>query len=98
MKTYLVVAYDITSDRKRARLSKKLENFLPRIQKSVFEGWVPNRRLQALERLLEEGIDLETDMVRIYTLCGRCRTLIRGLGCCSEGPAGAEVPDEIIDN
>lgn len=58
----------------------------------------PNRRRAALERLLEEGIDLERDMVRIYSLCGRCRTTIRGIGCCSEGPAGAEAPDEIIDN
>jgi len=98
MKSYLVVAYDIVSDRRRARLARKLENFLPRVQKSVFEGWVPHRRMSALERLLEEGIDLETDMVRIYSLCGRCRATIRGIGCCSEGPAGAEAPDEIIDN
>jgi len=98
MKSYLVVAYDIVSDRRRTRLARKLENFLPRVQKSVFEGWVPNRRLPALERLLHDGVDLETDMVRIYALCGRCRTAIRGFGCCSEGPAGAEAPDEIIDN
>ncbi len=99
MRHYLVVAYDIVSDRRRARLARKLEDFLPRIQKSVFEGWLPARRRAALERLILDEIDLEEDEVRIYHLCGHCRNIVRGYGRCEEGPVGSPTgTDEIIDN
>ncbi len=77
---YLVVAYDVVSDRRRARLARKLVDFLPRVQKSVFEGEIPDRRFADLERVLADGIDPEVDSVRVYHLCNRCWGTVLELG------------------
>ena len=69
---YVVVAYDVVSDRRRARLARKLIDYLPRVQKSVFEGEIPDHRFRSLEKLLQDSIDPDTDSVRIYHLCSRC--------------------------
>ncbi|RMG21471.1 MAG: CRISPR-associated endonuclease Cas2, partial [Methanobacteriota archaeon] len=34
----IVISYDIEKDRTRSRLAKKLKDFGPRVQKSVFEA------------------------------------------------------------
>ncbi len=86
---YVIVAYDVSDDRMRARLAKRLLDFLPRVQKSVFEGEVPDHRLGELERTLRDGIDPETDRVRIYSLCRRCRSSVTEIGS-GPLPAGEE--------
>ena len=86
---YVVVAYDVTDDRRRRRLAKRLIDFLPRVQRSVFEGELPDRRLPQLERVLRDGIDPEVDSVRVYRLCRRCREVVIELGCWWE-PGAAE--------
>ena len=69
---YLVVCYDIVSDRRRARLLRKLKGFLPHVQKSVFEGEITDARLVELRERIAQTIDPAEDTVRIYHLCGRC--------------------------
>ncbi len=87
---YVVVAYDIVEDRTRARLAKRLLDFLPRVQKSVFEGPVPVRRLPSLEHCCSDLIDPETDSVRIYKLCAGCVPRIATAGCCVSPPTDEE--------
>ncbi len=77
---YVVVAYDIADDRRRARLAKKLIDFLPRVQMSVFEGELPENRLPRLRQVLEDAIDPGEDSVRIYQLCRRCRRNVLEIG------------------
>ncbi len=79
---YVVVAYDVVSDRRRARLLKKMKGFLPHVQKSVFEGEVTEARLQQLRHMILEEIDPTEDSVRIYRLCQRCvpGTEVLGVG------------------
>lgn len=79
---YVAVAYDVPSNRRRNRLAKALEDFLGRVQKSVFEGDVGEGRLYDLRRMIEKHIDPSEDNVRVYHLCIRCRhgTEIYGVG------------------
>lgn len=75
---YVVVAYDIEDDRRRARIARLLEGYGERVQYSVFECELEERHLQrlvrSLQRLLEPG-----DAVRIYRLpLSRTEVLILG--------------------
>ena len=67
-----VVCYDIVCDRRRARVFKKMKAFLPRVQKSVFEGELADDCLLRLREMIVAEIDQTEDTVRIYQLCGRC--------------------------
>ena len=69
---HLLVSYDVVDNRKRLQLSKYLKGYLERVQKSVFEGVIPDRKLEALKQGIEARINREEDSVRIYTLCERC--------------------------
>ena len=96
---YLVVAYDVVSDRRRARLARKLLDFLPRLQKSVFEGELPERRLPALMRVIAANVALEEDSVRVYHLCSGCRRQVEGIGATRASAVDSEDAfDEILDN
>ena len=44
----VVIAYDVPSDRDRARLARILEAHLARVQESVFEGWMTPTAARAL--------------------------------------------------
>jgi CRISPR-associated protein Cas2 len=76
----MVVSYDIVDDRKRARLARLLKGYLLRVQKSVFEGEVEERRLEELRQRVKKIVDLEVDSVRFYTLCQRCRLSVEVMG------------------
>ncbi len=62
---YLVVCYDIVSDRRRARLLRLLKGYLPHVQKSVFEGELADARLAELRRKVHELIDATEDLARL---------------------------------
>ncbi len=71
----LVVAYDITDDRRRVRLHRLLLGFGDPVQFSVFEcelsaGQTKEVR-RRVRRLLRPG-----DRVRFYALCEHCATSI----------------------
>jgi CRISPR-associated protein Cas2 len=88
---HLVVAYDVVGDHERARLLKFLRGYLDHVQKSVFEGPVPDSKVQALRSGIAKRIDPRTDSVRIYHLCGRCRPATEIIG------SGVYVDDEDQD-
>ncbi len=79
---HIVVCYDIVCDRRRTRLMNLLKDYLPHVQKSVFEGPIDQNLLIKLREKIRQEIDLTQDSVRIYHLCGRClpSTEIFGLG------------------
>lgn len=77
---HLVVSYDVVCDRRRNRLCKLLKGKLERVQKSVFEGDLPQGQLPRLERAIAKLIDMEEDSVRIYRICGRCQAAIQIIG------------------
>ena len=79
---YVVVCYDIVDDRRRARVLRRMKDFLPHVQKSVFEGPLTDQRLPDLRAMLQREIDPTEDTVRLYFLCRRCipATEVIGLG------------------
>ncbi len=79
---YVVVCYDVVSNRRRARLLRKLKAYLPHVQKSVFEGELSDRQAVELRQMILRVIDPTEDTVRIYEQCGRCipATQVLGVG------------------
>jgi CRISPR-associated protein Cas2 len=68
---FLVVAYDISDDRRRDRLAKELENWGQRVQGSVFECDLDEARTAALIDLLNRMVK-DGDDLRVYHLCQAC--------------------------
>jgi CRISPR-associated protein Cas2 len=69
---FVVVAYDIVDDRKRLRVAKLMKSYGVRVQKSVFECILDDRRYLKMKEQVEKLIDWEDDGVRYYILCAGC--------------------------
>lgn len=67
----VVVTYDVRTEdnegrRRLRRVAKACENFGQRVQKSVFECKVDEKRLHILRKRLLDRIDEEEDSLRFY--------------------------------
>lgn len=69
---FVVVSYDIVDDKKRLRVAKLMKNYGVRVQKSVFECRLDDRRYLKMKEQIEKVIDWEEDGVRYYALCAGC--------------------------
>lgn len=63
-----LVAYDVTDDRRRARVEKACKGFGRRIQYSIFECYLDPLRRDKLEERLLNLLDLRTDRLGIYAV------------------------------
>ena len=68
-----IIAYDISSNRARARLHKFLKEYGLNTQKSVFECQVDLDALRVIVATAKTLLDPETDSLRIYRICSRCQ-------------------------
>lgn len=75
-KIFIVVAYDITDDRRRARLHKRLKSFGTPVQYSVFECILSPKNLEKMKKMVRREIKEDEDLVRYYLLCEACRRRI----------------------
>jgi CRISPR-associated protein Cas2 len=89
MSRWWVVSYDIVDDGRRQRIAKILEAYSRRVQWSVFECHLTSEDREVLQSRLRAEIDLETDSIRWYPLCGWCRDRVigQGTGGLSEAPS-----------
>ncbi|MGH8557297.1 MAG: CRISPR-associated endonuclease Cas2 [Methylococcales bacterium] len=72
MQTF-VACFDITDDRIRRLVSRRLEHFGIRVQRSVFEISVKSPvQLEKLKKELNDWIEPGDD-IRFYNLCLSCR-------------------------
>ncbi len=69
MKTFVVVAYDISDDRRRERVAKILEGYGERVQYSVFECRLDRVQYVRLRHALEDVILADEDVISFYFLC-----------------------------
>ena len=69
---FIILAYDIPNDRRRARLFKTLKRFGSPVQESVFEFHLNAGELLKLKRAVQTVIDPALDQVRYYQLCPTC--------------------------
>lgn len=79
---FVLVSYDIADARRLRRVAREMENFGIRVQRSVFECYLDDERLQELQKRLARKLDIHADKVRYYALCGRdvAGVVIDGVG------------------
>ena len=68
-----VIAYDVTDDRRRERVSTLLEDYGLRVNYSVFECELESKEFTQLQAQLARLIDAQEDRVVFYRLCAGCR-------------------------
>ena len=72
-----LVIYDISDDKKRTRLSRKLISYsMERIQYSAFKGELNSHDRFILAKEIEKYLSKETDSIYIIPLCERCFSLV----------------------
>lgn len=69
---FWVVVYDLSDDRRRARLHETLLGFGTPVQYSVFECWLKPKDAKKMQAAVRKIIRPRTDHVRFYTLCASC--------------------------
>jgi CRISPR-associated protein Cas2 len=74
---FIVVAYDITADRRRTRLHKRLKSFGTAVQYSVFECVLDERQLREMKAMVRKIIHSREDLIRYYSLCESCRARVQ---------------------
>ena len=75
-KRMVVVAYDISNDRRRAKAVKILERVGVRVNFSVFECMLTERQYESLRDELLQVISLKKDTVVYYPICLNCYSQI----------------------
>ena len=87
-----VACFDISDDGLRTRIGKVLLGYGERVQKSVFEIAVRDRR--ELEEIRRQLVDMvgKDDNIRFYRLCAACR----GVSSTLAGDAVASFPAVVI--
>ena len=76
----VLVIYDISEDRRRARMVKCLERYGVRVQKSALEGFLSEKKYDRLIEAATRLIDPETDSLRIYLLANHTSVRSWGVG------------------
>ena len=71
-KSFYVLAYDISDDKRRTRLHKRLLDYGTPVQYSVFECLVDSEQLAKMQKMIKRTIKAKDDQVRIYFVCEAC--------------------------
>ncbi len=69
---YVVVAYDVSDDRRRAKVCDLLSALGQRVNYSVFECLITERQLSELKEKLNKLVPKEQGCVVYYLLCRHC--------------------------
>lgn len=79
---FYLICYDVVNDRRRDRISRLLEGYGLRIQKSVFECVLTPDQYELLQRRLQSKryLNPEEDQIRFYPMSPRYRKLVSVLG------------------
>ncbi len=78
--TLYIVAYDLPSDRRRAKLHRLLKGFGTWTQFSIFECWLSDAQLVKLRARLDKLLKESEDSVRVYPLCAGCVRKVETIG------------------
>ena len=91
-RAFYVAAYDISSDRRRTKVHKVLCGFGQWTQYSVFELFLSDKELVALQNKLEKLINPKEDSLRLYPLCAACLKEVETIG----SPAPADISHYVV--
>lgn len=84
-----LVCYDISDNRRRTKLAKRLERYCERVQKSIFECPLTDKVLsKQLEKYWLPLLNLQEDSLRVYPLdeTAKNRTRVYGSSLPYEPP------------
>lgn len=73
MSHFLLVVYDISNDKRRTKLHRRLLDFGTPVQFSVFECCLDEQSVIRLRTAIKKITRPTLDHVRIYHLCAGCR-------------------------
>ncbi|MBD3886701.1 CRISPR-associated endonuclease Cas2 [Phormidium tenue FACHB-886] len=68
----VLIVYDIPDDKRRQRLADFLEGHGRRVQKSVFECFVPLAQMKKLHSHVVQRVKPDEDNVRFYWIAADC--------------------------
>lgn len=71
-KDFILVAYDISDDKRRTRLHNALLDFGTPVQYSVFECLLDAKGQERMKKKVLRVIRPQKDQVRFYHLCAEC--------------------------
>lgn len=79
---HVLVSYDISSNKTRARFHTFLKEFGLNTQKSVFECDLDDQGIAKVLQEARDQLDPATDNLRLYRICVTCqrKVVISGLG------------------
>lgn len=77
---FVVVSYDVVSDKRRNRISKLMLNYGKRVQRSVFECNLNPDQLKRMVRQITGVYQEKEDTIRVYSLCEGCVPRAQTLG------------------
>jgi len=78
-RSLIVIAYDITNDRRRSKVAETILGFGGRVQGSVYELWLSPRDRESLWHSLIVMVG-RTDLLRCYLICDADVRRIRSIG------------------
>ena len=78
VKYLVLVIYDIVENKKRIKLSKLLESYGFRVQKSAFEALLDRSKYEKLLRVLEPYVSDSDDSIRVYKIKGKSEVTVMG--------------------
>ena len=76
----MIVAYDIADPRRLNKVAKLIKDYGVRVQKSIFEVDVDNRRFSEMKVRIEEIIEASEDGVKYFPLCEKCAGTVEIIG------------------
>jgi CRISPR-associated protein Cas2 len=77
---FIVIAYDISDNKRRTRLFKLLKRFGEPVQFSIFECLINESQFDALRKEVVKIIVAGEDDVRYYDICAGCKRLTQTFG------------------
>ena len=89
---FYLLAYDISDDKRRAKIARIIEAAGARVQGSVFEAYLSPADLQTLIKRIKKVMKKGEDSLRVYFLCEDCRKKIQAIG----SGAVTQPPDVVI--
>lgn len=77
-KVYILVIYDIVSNKRRTAFAKKMEGYGFRVQKSAFEALISEKLYRKILEEIPISIHKDEDSVRLYRITGQGEVTLFG--------------------
>ncbi len=68
---HFLIVYDIRNTKRLAKISKCMESYAIRVQKSVFETYADDESINQLKGRIQKLMDEEEDFVLFFEVCER---------------------------